>query len=106
MQPPFSLSWLITHKVSPIAYCLALPPSLSKLHYVFYLSQLKKYCRDPSHVLQNDSMQLKNDLTYFVRPTKIFDRSQKELKGKTIPLKVLWERLSLEQVIWEKEEDI
>ena len=51
-------------------------------------------------------MQLKNDLTYFVRPTKIFDRSQKELKGKTIPLKVLWERLSLEQVIWEKEENI
>ena len=72
------------------------------------MSQLKKYCPDPSHLLQNDSVQLRDDLTYVVRPVKILDRSLKELRGgKTIPLvKVLWEGLTPEETTWEKEEDL
>ena len=53
-------------------------------------------------------MQLRDDLTYVVRPVKILDRSLKELRGgKTIPLvKVLWEGLTPEETTWEKEEDL
>lgn len=41
----------ILNKVRPIAYQLALTPNLSNLHDVFHLSQSRKYCPSPSHVL-------------------------------------------------------
>ena len=105
--PRFLGPFQILKRVGPVAYQLALSPNLSNIHSVFHVSQLKKYCPDPSHVLQNDSVQLRNDLTYFVRPVKVLDRSQKQLRGKTIPLvKVLWEGLTLEGATWELEEDL
>ena len=108
LSPRFLGPYQILNQVGPVAYRLALPPSLSNLHDVFHVSQLKKYCLDPSHLLQNDSVQLRDDLTYVVRPVKILDRSLKELRGgKTIPLvKVLWEGLTPEETTWEKEEDL
>ena len=42
-----------------------------------------------------------------MRPVKDLDRSQKQLRGKTIPLvKVLWEGLTPEEATWELEEDL
>ena len=63
------------------------------------MSQLKKYCLTPSHLLQDDSVQLRDDLIYVVRPAKMLDRSLKELRaGKTILLvKVLWEGLTRDE---------
>ncbi|WP_440311107.1 hypothetical protein, partial [Klebsiella pneumoniae] len=40
----------ILKRVGPVAYQIALPPSLSNLHDVFHVSQLKKYKPDESHV--------------------------------------------------------
>ena len=58
-------------------------------------------------MLQNELVQLRNDLTYFIRYVEVLTRSQKQLRGKSIPLmEVLCEKLTLEEVTWELEEDL
>ena len=47
----FIETYEVTESVGPVAYRLALPPSLSGIHDVFYVSKLRRYRSDPSHVL-------------------------------------------------------
>nr|KYP41898.1 Retrotransposable element Tf2 [Cajanus cajan] len=47
LTPRFVGPYQIIHYVGPIAYRLALSPSLSNLHDVFHVSQLRKYVHDP-----------------------------------------------------------
>ena len=44
----------ILEKVGTLAYKVALPPYLSKIHNVFYISTLRKYVFDTSHVVELD----------------------------------------------------
>ena len=54
----------IIARVGIIAYRLDLPPELSKVHNVFHVSMLRKYISDPSHVLRDQPVELKDNLTY------------------------------------------
>ena len=42
----------ILERVGTLAYKVALPPGLSKIHNVFYVSTLRKYVFDASHVVE------------------------------------------------------
>ena len=42
----------ILKRVCTLAYKVALPPGLSKIHNVFYVSTLRKYVFDASHVVE------------------------------------------------------
>jgi len=75
-----------------VAYEIALPPSLAKLHNIFHVSQLKKYVPDPSHILESDFIQVKENLSFEVKPIRILDSQVKQLRGRSIPMvKVLWD---------------
>ena len=50
-SPRFISPYEILEKIGPVAYRLALPPELSKLHYVFHVSMLWRYRSDESHIL-------------------------------------------------------
>ena len=77
--------------MGPVAYRLDLPPKLSKVHNVFHVSMLRKYIPDPSHVLRDQPMELKDNLTYKEQPMQIVDRREQILRNKVIPLvKFLW----------------
>ena len=54
----------ITARVEAVAYRLDLPPELSMVHNVFHVSMLRKYIPDPSHVLRDQPVELKDNLTY------------------------------------------
>ena len=41
----------VIEKVGPVAYRLALPPELEKIHNVFHVSMLRRYGSDPSHIV-------------------------------------------------------
>ena len=47
-----------------MAYRLALPPDLEKIHNVFHVSMLRRYRSDPSHVVFTETIELRPDLTY------------------------------------------
>jgi hypothetical protein len=86
---------------------LQLPPSLSNLHDVFHVSQLWKYVYDESHLIQEDDLEVRDNLTVETRPVRIEDREVKRLRGKEIILvKVIWIGPTGERATWESESRI
>ncbi|KAL2327762.1 hypothetical protein Fmac_021189 [Flemingia macrophylla] len=66
--------------------------------------QLHKYIHDPSHVVEPDDIQIKENLTYETVPLRIDDKRVKKLRGKDIPLvKVVWGGNKEENATWELE---
>ena len=95
----------VIEKVGPVAYHLALPPELEKIHNVFHVSMLRRYRSDPSHVVSSETIELRPDLKYEEKPVKILAWEVKELWNKKIPLvKVLWSNHKTEEATWESEE--
>ena len=94
-------------RVGAVAYRLALPPSLEAMHNVFYVSQLRKYVRDNSHILDHSELELRPDFSYNVQPVSIVDRKEKVLMSRTIKLvRVSRDPCSPGESTWELEEKI
>ena len=107
LSPRFVGPFEILEKVWKVAYRLALPPSLEKVHNVFHVSLLRKYVADPSHVLNYEPLELSQDLTYMEKPVQILDRKEKELRNKKISLvRVLWKNSKIEESTWEREDEM
>ena len=94
----------IVSKVGPVAYKLKLTPGLSRIHDKFRVSMLRKYIPDPSHVLREQLVQLKENLSYEETPVQFLDHKEQVLWSKVIPLvKVLWKNHEREAATWEPE---
>jgi len=50
---------------------MRLPSHLSKLHNMSHISLLKKYILDSIDVLERDNVQIKKDLLYGVKLTRV-----------------------------------
>ena len=68
LSPRYIGPYEIVSKVGSIAYKLKLPPELSRIHDTFHVSMLRKYISYPSHVLREQPVQLKENLTYEETP--------------------------------------
>ncbi|KAM6586669.1 hypothetical protein CsatA_009274 [Cannabis sativa] len=107
LSPRYVGPFQILDRVGSVAYRIALPPSLSGVHNVFHVSQLRKYVSDPSHILSYETLGLQEDLSYNERPVKILDQKDRILRNKTITLvKVLWKNSVVEEATWELESDM
>ncbi|MCH89977.1 retrotransposon protein, partial [Trifolium medium] len=104
LTPRFIGPYQILGRVGNVAYRIALPPSLSNLHNVFHVSQLRKYVPDPSHVLEVDDIQFRENLTVETVPLRIEDKQVKRLRNKeVVSVKVMWGGPVGEHVTWELE---
>jgi len=104
LTPRFVGPFEIIEKVGVVTYLIALPTSLSNLHDVFHVSQLRKYVYDASHVIQMDDLEIRDNLIVEIWPVRIEDREVKHLRGKEIILvKVIWVGPTGESVMWESE---
>ena len=105
LNPRFIGSYEVIKKMGPVAYRLALPPDLEKIHNVFHVSMLWRYRSNPSHVISTETIELRLDLTYEEEPVDILAREVKEFRNKKILLvKVLWRNHKTEEATWESEE--
>lgn len=107
LSPRYIGPYEILGKVGVVAYRIALPPELQRIHNVFHVSCLRKYIPDESHILKSQPVELREDLTYEEQPIQIIDRKEKVLRNKIIPLvKVLWRNQRITEATWETEGDI
>ena len=58
LSPRFIGPYEVLERIGPLAYRLALPPELAKLHNVFHVSMLRKYRSDGSHILPVQDVQV------------------------------------------------
>lgn len=88
----------IIEKVGWVAYILALLLELSRIYEVHQESMLCKYLSDPSHVLEMQSVGLKDSLFYEEHSVKIINRREQVLRTKIILLvKVIWRNHNVDE---------
>ncbi|KAL0551742.1 hypothetical protein IC582_010831 [Cucumis melo] len=98
LSPRFVEPFEILERIGPVAYRLALPPSLSAVHNVFHVSMLRKYVADPTNVVDFKPLQIYEDLSYEEQPVEILAREVKMLRNRGISLvKVLWRNHGVEE---------
>ncbi|KAL4037926.1 hypothetical protein IC575_001528 [Cucumis melo] len=97
LSPRFVGPFEILERIGPVAYRLALPPSLSTVHDVFHVSMLRNY----------EPLEIDENLSYTEQPVEVLARKVKTLRNKEIPLvKVLWRNHRVEEATWKREDDI
>ena len=86
LSPRFIGPYEILEQIGPVAYRLALPPELAKLHNVFHVSMLRRYRYDELHILPVQDVQVQANLSYDEEPKAILAREVKQLLNKQVPL--------------------
>ena len=77
LSPRYIGPYEILERVGPLAYRLALPPELARIHNVFHVRMLRRYRSDPSHVLKDSEVRVYENLTYVEEPMTIVDHKVK-----------------------------
>ena len=95
LSPRYVGPFEILERVGAVAYRLALPPTLDKVHNVFHVSMLRKCISDPDQVIELQPQQLEKDLTYAEHPIRILDAQERKLRNQKMNfLKIHWSRHS------------
>jgi hypothetical protein len=107
LSPRFIGPFRIFRRVGEMAYQLELPDSLSDVHNVFHVSQLKKCLRVPEEQLPMEELIVQGDLTYIEYPIKILDTLARVTRNKVIKMcKVQWSHYGEDEATWEREEEL
>jgi hypothetical protein len=95
----------IIEKCGTVAYKLDLPPSLTGVHDIFHMSQLKKCLKAPMDVVLPEVTLLEANLSYPEHPTKILDQKDRVTRRKMSKFfKIQWSNHSEEEATWESED--
>ena len=98
LSPRFVGPFEILERIGTLAYKVALPPSLSKIHNEFHVSNLRKHVFDPSHIMELEPIQISKDLTHEEVPTQIVDVMDKVLRHTVVKLvKIQWSNQSIRE---------
>ena len=91
LAPRYIGPFKILERRGEVAYQLELPESLSGVHDVFHVSQLKKCLRVPEEQIPLEELAVKEDLTYEEYPIKILETIERVTRSRTIKMcKVQW----------------
>jgi hypothetical protein len=98
LAPRYIGPFPIFEKCGTVAYKLDLPPSMTGVHNIFHVSQLKKCLKAPVDTLEAD-------LSYPEHPTKILDQKDRVTRCKTIKFfKIQWSNHSKKEATWESKD--
>jgi hypothetical protein len=96
----------IIGRIGPAAYRLQLSESMSDIHNVFHVSQLRKCLKVPESHIAEELVQIQKDLQYREKPVKILDSAiRKTWKSEVRLCKVKWSR-GEEEATWESEDSL
>jgi hypothetical protein len=107
LAPRYIGPYHIKARREEVVYQLNLPESLSTVHDVFHVSQLKKCLRVPEEQLPIKDLEVQEDLTYIEKPTQILETADRITRRSTIRMcKVQWGHHLEEEAIWEREDHL
>jgi hypothetical protein len=105
LAPCYIGPYPILDKYGPTSSQVGLPAKLSRVHNVFYVSQLKRCLKPPTDVVIEDTIPLEPDLTYKAYPIKILDQQDRVTHNKTTRFyKIQWNEHSKDEATWEHED--
>jgi hypothetical protein len=84
LAPQYIGPFPILERYGPVAYRLQLPATLSAVHNVFHVSQLKKCLRVPDRTIEVTDVALEPDLTYSEHPIQVLDQKDRITRRKTL----------------------
>jgi hypothetical protein len=104
LAPRYCGPFEVLDRVGPVAYRLALPPTV-KAHNVFHVSLLKKYVHDANHIIDWSVIQVEPEGEFLPEPQCILDRKETSLRNRTIAqVKVQWKHFGPDEATWEMED--
>ncbi|WVZ84666.1 hypothetical protein U9M48_031671 [Paspalum notatum var. saurae] len=107
LAPRYIGPFKILEKKGEVSYRLELPPSLSGVHDVFHVSQLKKCLRVHEEQAPLEGLEVQEDLTYTEHPVKILDTSEKSTRNKRIKMyRVQWSHHTEAEATWKREDEL
>ncbi|WMV45374.1 hypothetical protein MTR67_038759 [Solanum verrucosum] len=107
LVPQYIGPYRISKRVGNVSYELERSQELAAVHPTFHISMLKKCMRDPSHIIPNGDIGIKDSLSYEEIPVQILDRQVRKLRTKEVAsVKVLWRNEFVEEATWEAEKDM
>jgi hypothetical protein len=107
LAPRFVGPYPIIGRVGPAAYRLKLPESMSDIHNVFHVSQLRKCLQVPENHIKEETIQIQKDLQYREKPVKILDSAFRKTRNSEVRLcKVQWSREGEKEATWESEDSL
>jgi hypothetical protein len=102
LAPRYIGPFLILEQCGPVAYQLRLHETLSAVHNVFHVSQLKKCLRIPDRTIEVTDVVLEPDLTYSEHPIRVLDQKDRITRRKTLKFyKIQWNQHTEDEATWE-----
>jgi hypothetical protein len=107
LAPRFVGPYPVISRVGPAAYRLELPESMSDIHNVFHVSQLRKCLQVPENHIEAETIQIQKDLQYWEKPVKILDSAIRKTRNSEVRLcKVQWSTEGEEEATCESEDSL
>jgi hypothetical protein len=105
LAPRYIGPFPILQRYGPVAYRLQLPETLSAVHNVFHVSQLKKCLRVLDRTIEMTDVVLEPNLTYSEHPIRVLDQKDRVTRRKTLKFyKIQWNHHSEEEATWETQD--
>jgi hypothetical protein len=107
LAPRYIGPFKVLERKGEVAYRLELPFSLSGVHDVFHVSQLKKCLRVLEEQAPQEGLDVQEDLTYTEHPVKILETSKRVIRNKKIKIcRVQWSHHTEDEATWEREDEL
>ena len=95
----------ILEQCGPVAYRLQLPETLSAVHNVFHVSQLKKCLRVLDRTIEVKDVTLEPDLTYLEHPIQVLDQKDRVTRRRTLKIyKIQLNQHTEDEATWETQD--
>nr|GEV95391.1 putative reverse transcriptase domain-containing protein [Tanacetum cinerariifolium] len=105
LNPRYIRPFNVLASVGDVAYRLELPQELSRVHYTFHVSNLKKCYADEPLAMPLEGVHIDDTLQFVEDLVEIMEREIKRLKRSRIPsVKVRWNSRRGPKFTWERED--
>jgi hypothetical protein len=105
LAPRYIGPFHVLEQCRPVAYWLQLPETLSAVHSVFHVSQLKKCLRVPDRTIEVTDVALEPDLTYSENPIRVLDQKDRTTRRKTLKFyKIQLNQHTEDEATWETQD--